>query len=157
MDRLDEIDLGILHLLQTDARKQTPVDMAEELPVSDQTIRNRIQKLEDQGIIDKYIPVVDYERAGFPIRLQFTCTAPVLEREDLAQKALQISHVVNVQEMLSANDNIRVLAVTNDSEKINQVASDLVDLGLTIEREQLQRGEYTRPFNHFGEDKLSKE
>ena len=46
---LDEIDFGILHLLQEDARTQTPVDMAERLPVTDQTIRNRIERLEERG------------------------------------------------------------------------------------------------------------
>lgn len=154
---LDEIDFGILHLLQQDSRDQTPVDMAERLPVSDQTIRNRIEIMRERGVIEGFVPVIDYENAGFPIRLQFTCSAPVTERAVLAQKALEIPHVVEVEEMLSAKDNVRVLAVTDDSEEIHQISTELAELGLTIEREQLQRKEHRQPFNHFGADIVSEE
>lgn len=154
---LDEIDYGILHLLQGDARNLTPVDMAKELPVSDTTIRNRIEKMEDLGIIEGYVPVINYEHAGFPLRLQFICTAPVGQRTELAEEALQLSHIVRVDEMLTARENVRPLAVTNDSEEIGKVAERIDDLGLTIERECLLRYEHVRPFNHFGEHMVSNE
>lgn len=150
MVALDEIDYGILHLLQQDARHLTPVDMAERLPVSAQTVRNRISRMEESGVLEGYVPVINYEGAGFPIRLQFTCTAPVQDRSDLAEAALEISHVVNVEEMLAAQENVRVLAVTNDSDEINEIARQLDELGLVIESERLQRTEHRRPFNHFG-------
>lgn len=154
---LDEIDFGILHLLQEDARNQTPVDMAERLPVTDQTIRNRIRRLEEKGVIEGYVPLIDYEESGFPIRIQFTCTAPLQRRADLAEQALEITNVVYVEEMLSASSNVRVLAVTNGSAEINHVAAELDALGLVIEREQLQRKSFVRPFNHFGEDATTDE
>ncbi|UTF54751.1 Lrp/AsnC family transcriptional regulator [Natronosalvus rutilus] len=157
MAELDEIDYGILHLLQEDARHQTPVDMAEHLPVSAQTVRNRIEKLEEAGVIEGYAPSINYEKAGFPIRLQFICTAPPQQREELAKEILQIDHMVRVDEMLSATENLRSLAVTKDSEEINTITEKLHELGLTIEREQLQRYEHNRPFNHFGEETISEE
>ncbi|RDI71674.1 Lrp/AsnC family transcriptional regulator [Halopelagius longus] len=147
---LDEIDLGILHLLQEDARNYTPVDMAKQLPVSDQTVRNRIEKMERMGVLEGYVPVIDYQNAGFPIRLEFCCTAPVQRREELAQAALEIDHVVRVEEMLSAQENVRVLAVSNDSEEINDIATQIDNLGLTIVSERLRRRTYIQPFNHFG-------
>lgn len=150
MVALDEIDYGILHLLQQDARHLTPVDMAERLPVSAQTVRNRISRMEEEGVLMGYVPVINYEDAGFPIRLQFTCTAPVQERSQLAEDALEIDHVVNVEEMLAAKENVRVLAVTNDSDEINEIARQLDERGLVIETERLQRTEHKRPFNHFG-------
>lgn len=157
MDGLDDIDYGILHLLQEDARNQTPVDMAEKLPVSDQTVRNRIERLEDEGVIDGYLPNIDYEKAGFPMRLQFSCTAPVQRREQLAEAVLELPRVVSVEEMLTANENLRVLAVTKDTEGINEIATRLDELGLTIEKESLQRYEHKRPFNHFGQSAVSTE
>ncbi|MFC6826922.1 Lrp/AsnC family transcriptional regulator [Halopelagius fulvigenes] len=147
---LDEIDLGILHLLQEDARNHTPVDMAKQLPVSDQTIRNRIEKMERMGVLEGYVPLINYQNAGFPIRLEFCCTAPVKRREELAQEALKIDHVVRVEEMLSAQENVRVLAVSNDSDEINDIATQIDALGLTIVSERLRRRTYLQPFNHFG-------
>lgn len=154
---LDELDYGILQLLQEDARGLSPVAMAERLPVTDQTIRNRIENMEAQGVIEGYVPVINYEKADFPIRLQFTCTAPVQRREELATEALQVAHVVRVEEMLSARENVRVLAVTNNSEDVDELAAALDGLGLTIEREQLVRYTHARPFNHFGTDVLADE
>lgn len=157
MAELDELDYGILHLLQEDARDQTPVDMAELLPVSAQTVRNRIDKLEEAGVIEGYVPLIDYGRAGFPIRLKITCTAPIQRRAELAGDALDISNVVRVEEMLSARENLQVVAVTNDSEEVTSVTERLDELGLTIESERLVRRSYLRPFNHFGSAMVSEE
>lgn len=154
-DALDELDFGILHLLQQDARNTSPVDMADRLPVTDTTIRNRIEKLEQRGVIEGYVPLVDYEAAGFPLRVKFSCTAPVRERADLAERALELPHVVDVEEMLTARENVRILVVTNRTEELNEVTSRIDDLGLAIERESLLRRSITRPFNHFGEEAVS--
>ncbi|MFC7194338.1 Lrp/AsnC family transcriptional regulator [Halosimplex aquaticum] len=76
MVELDEIDYGILQLLQRDARNTTPVDMADQLPVSAQTIRNRISGLQDNDVIEGYVPIINYENAGFPIRLGSSARRP---------------------------------------------------------------------------------
>ncbi|WP_225334282.1 Lrp/AsnC family transcriptional regulator [Halomicrobium urmianum] len=157
MAELDEVDYGILHLLQSNARDQTPVDMAESLPVSAQTVRNRIEKLEERGVIEGYVPVIDYEEAGFPMRVKFACTAPVGRRTELAREALEISNVVRVEEMLSARRNLHPLAVARNADEITAVTQALDDLGLRIESERLLRTHHHRPFNHFGEDDVSNE
>lgn len=154
---LDEIDYGILHLLQGNARATTPVDMADQLPVTDTTIRNRIERLEERGVIEGYVPIINYEEAGFPIRLQFSCTASMNDRQEVADRALELPNIVKVDEMLSARENIRVLAVANNTEEVNDVTSRLDELPLTIERESLLRRERVRPFNHFGADVVEEE
>ncbi|QLH84753.1 Lrp/AsnC family transcriptional regulator [Halosimplex pelagicum] len=157
MADLDELDFAVLYLLQEDARNTTPVDMAERLPVSAQTVRNRIDGLEAAGVVDGYEPVVDYRRAGFPLRISFTCTAPVERRADLADSALELPRVVSVDEFLSASENLRVLAVTDDSEAITDISERLVDLGLTIESERLLRRRAVRPYDGFAERSPSAE
>lgn len=149
---VDEIDFGILHLLQGNARDTSTVEMAEALAVSDQTIRNRIEKLENNGIIEGYYPKINYEKAGFRIRIQFSCTAPVHERTSLASEALDVHNVVRVEETLGSRENVRPLAVTKTAEEITGVASDLSELGLVIESQHLVTDERYRPFNHFGDD-----
>ncbi|MFB6139005.1 MAG: Lrp/AsnC family transcriptional regulator [Halosimplex sp.] len=149
MPDLDELDCSILRRLQEDARNTTPVDMAAELPVSAQTVRNRIENLEEEGVIEGYVPLVDYERAGFPIRISFTCTAPVTRRSEIAERVLDLPNVVSVEELLSANENLRVLAVTPDSGEITPLTESLVDVGLTIESERLVDHRRVRPFEEF--------
>lgn len=53
---LDDVDRAILHPLQQDARTLTPVDTAERLPVSDGTVRNRLARLEERGVVTGYVP-----------------------------------------------------------------------------------------------------
>ena len=150
MVELDEIDRGILQLLQVNARHLTPGDMADQLPVSRQTVRNRLQKLEDADVIEGYVPLINYREAGYPLRIRYTCTAPVSRRGELARAALEIPHIVAVDEMLSARENLGILAVATDSEQINDITKALVDLELVIEREALLRHLHMQPFNHFG-------
>lgn len=149
-ERLDDVDRGILHLLQRNARDLTPVDMAKELPVSDGTVRNRIERLEADGVIEGYVPRIDYDRAGFPLRAVFTCTAPVDDQEAVAREALDVDRVVAVRELLAAGGNVEVTAVGTDVDDLLAVCRRLAELGLDVDRQTLVRNAYVRPFDRFG-------
>ena len=151
---LDAVDRGILHLLQQDARNTTPVDMAEKLPVSDGTVRNRIEQMESNGIIEGYVPKLDYDTAGFSLEVVFTCTAPFDKQAELADAALETHRVVNVREMLASDGNVQVVAIATDLEDVMSIAERLVEIGLRIDAQRLTLSERVRPFNHFGEDAI---
>lgn len=148
-EKLDDIDRGIIYLLQHDARYLSPADMAEYLPVSEGTVRNRLDKLEEQDTIRRYIPVVDHEDADFPHRIVFSCHVPIDERGELTHQALDVSGVVSVREMLTGRHNLRVLAVASDTVEFERIADALTELGLTVEAEDLIRWEYRQPFDDF--------
>lgn len=152
--RLDAVDRGILHLLQENARDQTPVDMARQLPVSDGTVRNRIRKMEDDGVIDGYVPRLDYESAGLPLRVVFSCTAGVEDQEAIARDALEVHRVVAVRELLSADGNVEVVAVGSCSGDLLDVAERLGQLGMDVVRLKFVRNEYEQPFDCFGADEV---
>lgn len=156
-NRLDSVDRGILHLLQQDARNLTPVDMARRLPVSDGTVRNRIGRMEDDGIIEGYVPTLNYEAAGFPLTTVFTCTAPVDRAAELVDAAVDVDRVVSVRELVASRGNVEVVCVASDLDEVVAVASDLVDLGLEIDRQRLVRDERVRPFDEFGADAIESE
>ena len=59
----DAVDRVIVHLLQRNARN-TITDIAAAVGVSDNTVRNRIRRLEDRGVIEGYSVDVDYNRIG---------------------------------------------------------------------------------------------
>lgn len=63
MSKLDEIDLKILGLLQVDAR-MTIKEIAAQLNLSTTPIFARIKKLENEGIIDRYVAVLNPEKLG---------------------------------------------------------------------------------------------
>lgn len=148
----DNLNQGILQLLQADARNTTLSEMSEWLPVSEGTIRNRIEEMEQSGIIQGYIPLIDYEAAGAPLRMLLTCTAPIDERPHLVEETLAIQGVINVREFTASQGNVRVVAIASDTDDINRLSRELNDRGLVVENETLMRQERIQPMNHFGTD-----
>ena len=111
---LDDIDRGILHALQENARDITIETMGERVGVSASTVRNRINDMEDAGVIEGYHPKINYQKAGYDLHLQYLCCAPTAERGELAREVLEISGVVEVNEVLDSDQNVFVEAVARD-------------------------------------------
>ena len=148
--RLDEIDKRIIYSLQEDARNISAPMIAEQVDVSAGTIRNRIDQLEDAGIIRGYHAEVDYEGCGNRMKNLFVCNAAVGDREDLARQCLQIPGVVNVREIRTGRGNLQVVAIGEDVGELTRIAQQLNKLGLEIEDEDLIQQEYFTPYHPFG-------
>ncbi len=147
---LDDLDRYILHELQSDARHTSSKDVAERMDVSPSTVRKRIQRLEDKGIIAGYRAEVDFERAGYQLRVQIVCTAPITDREELADRAMEVPGVVSVRELAVGEENLLVSVVAADNDDLTRIAAELSELGLAVSEEQLIRGERFGPYHGFG-------
>lgn len=154
-DTLDDVDRGILHLLQQDARSMTTTEIGDAVGVSASTVGNRLQRLEEKGVIDGYHPKIDYHDAGFPLRVLFICTAPIPDREELGEEALNVSRVVNVKEIMAGVENLHVEAVARTRDDVTAVGRKLDKIGLDVVNEVLVKDEHNRPFDHFGEETVS--
>ncbi len=148
--RFDSIDKRIIYRLTQDARGISAPEIAEEVNVSPGTIRNRIQKLENEGIIRGYHADIDYGKIGKKLVNLFKCTSPVQDRHTISKKALQIPGVVNVREMMSGEEDLHIKAIGEDMEDINRIASDLANLGVEVKDEHLIQREYFHPYHFFG-------
>ncbi|ELZ24304.1 putative transcriptional regulator, AsnC family protein [Halosimplex carlsbadense 2-9-1] len=153
---VDEIDKRILYYLALDARNTATSDIADEMDVTPATIRNRIDQLEADGILRGYLADIQYKSIDGYITYQIRCTAPIPERARLAQAAREVSGVVTVRELMSGSANLVVTVVGADTADINQTASELADLGLEIEGENVIEDEYHAPYNPFGPDTVPK-
>jgi DNA-binding Lrp family transcriptional regulator len=149
LEGLDDLDRAILGALQRDARHTSSGEIAERMDVSASTVRKRIQRLESEGIITGYRATVDYEQAGYPLYMLLICTAPIPERERLADEALTVPGVVDVREIATGSENVMVTVVAADAEELTAAARRLVELGLTIGEEELIRGDQSTPFDGF--------
>lgn len=152
LDSLDDVDRGILHLLQVDARNNTTSEIGEQVDVSASTVGNRIRKLEERDIINGYHPNIDYRKAGLPIHTLFVCTAPVPSRSELADQAIDVYGVVDVRETIAGTHNLHVEAISRTIDELEDVTRALDDLGLEIKSSEMLKRHQTRPFDHFGSD-----
>jgi DNA-binding Lrp family transcriptional regulator len=148
---LDAPDRRILHRLQHEARHTSSSDIASSLDVSASTVRNRIRRLESNGVLRGYHADVDYEAAGYQLFTLIVCTAPIPEREALAAAAAEVPGVVEVQEVMTGEANVLVRAVGADGDDLSRIGEDLDELGLRVSDEDLIRNTHRRPYSGFGD------
>lgn len=146
--QLDAVDYAILNHLQRDGRRAI-TDIADELDVADNTVRNRVQNLEEEGVIEGYQANVNYDRAGVQHHYLFVCSARVSERESLAQQARELSDVTEVITLMTGKRNVHVIGSGNVKDAITDLAYDIDDIGLTIEGEYLIRDHVRQPYGGF--------
>ncbi len=146
---LDAVDREILHLLQQDARHNTATDIAEHVDVTANTVRNRIQRLEEAGVIAGYLPVIDYERTEKSMHMVVQCTVPIDERGEFAAEALEVEGVVAVREVMTGHRNLRIDLVAGDTDEITAAVSRLQRQGMDVEEQELIKAEHVQPFGHF--------
>lgn len=150
--RLDEIDKRIIYYLTKDARNTSAPIIAREVDMSPGTIRNRIQQLEERGVLKGYHAAVDFEQGDGRLTALFLCSADPSERGALAKLALDVSGVVNVREVLAGQRNLHVKAVGTDTGDFDRIERALGDLGLRIEDESLLQREQFHSYHPFGPD-----
>ena len=146
---LDDVDRGVIFALQRDARGATAQEIAETVGVSPSTVRNRIVKLETIGVIEGYHPLINYEQAGFPLRVLFVATAPPDERQQRAKETLRVPGVTDVREMLTSKRNLYVEAVATSTRDLAGITSSLSDRNLEIVSSEIVTAHYSQPFGEF--------
>lgn len=146
---LDDIDRCILYALQEDSRRMSASTIADRVDVSARTVRNRIERLEESGVINGYRLDVDFESAGYQLHTMVVCTAPIAEREQIAKEAVDVPGVINVREIMTGDQNLLVEVVGTDGDDLSRITSDLDELGLHINDEDIIRNEYDSAFHEF--------
>lgn len=63
-EKLDEIDLHLLKLLQDDGRMSN-ADLARTVGLSPPSVLQRVRKLEETGVVRSYAAILDQEKLGF--------------------------------------------------------------------------------------------
>lgn len=139
--QLDEIDAQLLALLQADAR-WTATDLAAEVGVSDNTVHNRMNRLEEAGVIEGYTADIEPRRAGLQFYYHFTCTTPISERAEVAEEVSSHPEVVEVTELMTGQENLHIKLVGETDQDITRMARQLDELNLEITDENLIRAEH---------------
>lgn len=113
--RLDEIDKRILRALQRDGRIQN-IELAKEVGLSQSPCLRRVKLLEDAGMIDRYVAVLNPAKVGLPLsmfaRVWLTAQdAETIDRFIAAMKKLP--EVMECYIMLGESDALLRVAVSD--------------------------------------------
>ena len=118
---LDEIDKKILRLLQEDAH-YTLKDIANKINLSLTPVHDRVKRLEKDGIIEKYVTLLDKKKLGnnLTVYCQVTLTKQTYDTsEGFNQSILNLPEVVECN-YVSGNFDYMLKVVVEDGEAYNQ-------------------------------------
>jgi DNA-binding Lrp family transcriptional regulator len=116
--RIDEIDRRLLKILQGDGRRQN-TDLANDVGLSPSPCLRRIKLLEEQGVIDRYVALLNPAALGMTVTVFVRVTLEKQDKATVDHFTREIQHAPQVLEChLMGGDCDFLLRV---------VASDLED------------------------------
>ncbi|NJE54861.1 Lrp/AsnC family transcriptional regulator [Thermococcus sp. 21S9] len=123
---MDELDIKIISLLQKNARLSYR-EIARELNVAVGTVYNRIKRLEEEGVIKGYAPVLDYEKLGFGLTALIGIKAQGRKIAEIERKIAEKTRAMMVYDITGEFD-IFVIAKFKDREDMNRFVKWLLSL-----------------------------
>ena len=127
---LDEIDVELLALLQTDADR-TNVELARSVGLSPAATLNRIRRLKETGVIRKVAARLDPALVGLPLQVYISVT---MVRNDPAASRGFIETVRETAQIISADwvageTDAMLLVVARDVAELQMVLTRLATRG----------------------------
>lgn len=147
---IDTVDEQILYYLSQEARHTSAPDIAETVDASAPTVRNRIRRLEEAGVIRGYHADIEYQKVDGRLTNHYVCSTGSRDREEMAQRVLDVPGVINVREIMSGRGDLRITVVGTDTDDLTRIAQGITSLGIEIDDEDLVHREYFRPYAPFG-------
>ena len=106
MHPIDDLDLAILAELESNARI-TVSELARCLDSPSSTIRDRMRRLEEGGVIQAYTTIIDPARLGLGIKAIVHVTRDhSISLETLVSEASKLPEVTNVQLLTGDTDEL---------------------------------------------------
>ena len=120
----ENLDVKLVNELLGDGRASLR-SLADDLDVSVTTVSNHLQTLEDEGAVEGYTPVVDYERLGFDVTaiLQLKVDGDALP--DITDRLRGHKQMVSVYEVTGDYDVVAV-GKFQDTDDMNALIKELL-------------------------------
>lgn len=140
---IDRLDLRIIRSLRQDARKPF-TKIAEELDVSDTTVRNRVQNMLDDGIIKQFNLLLDYHKLGRVIKAFIGLRIQPSKLHDIVDHLVD-NPDVQVLYRTTGNVDLFIEIITKDMDELNSfLESELNVNGINSTEVTIVIGPYKR-------------
>lgn len=125
LDGLDELDQKIVRLLIQNARMSYS-DIGQQIGISRVAVKNRVQALEEKGIIEEYTTIINPQKISGAISCYFEIeTAPdtLTEVAELLRQNDTITQIYRV----TGKSKLHVHAVASSNEEMENLIYNTVD------------------------------
>jgi len=120
----ENLDAKLINALLGDGRASLR-SLAEELDVSVTTISNHLKDLEDEGVIQGYTPIVDYDKLGYDVTAVLQLKVEGTALPDLADHLRAHKQMVSVYEVTGDHDIIAIGKFI-DTDDMNYLIKELL-------------------------------
>lgn len=120
--KMDEIDLKIIHLLQEDSRSFSKI--ADSLGIAVGTVYNHVKNLEDDGILKGYTVIVDSNKLGYGLTALILIQADGRYLTEVEKELAQLYDVISIYD-LTGNYDIAIIARFKDRSKLNNFIKNI--------------------------------
>ena len=116
---LDDLDRRILGILQRDSRTSF-AEMSRKLKVTEATVRFRIKRLLNKGVVLKFAALLDPEKAGFPVSGAILLK---IDPEHLEETSAQLTAFVQTMFLFQSTGEYDMVAVvySHDMTQLTQL------------------------------------
>lgn len=132
---LDDLDVRIIRALNQDARKSYR-DLSKELGLALSTVSSRVKRLEQQGYIVGYVPVLDPQKLGYDLVVIVGVKIASGELLEAQARIARMPRVYAVYDTTGDWDSL-VLARFRTRDEVNAFVKDLLELP-SVERTTTQ-------------------
>lgn len=115
---MDEIDLRIIEQLLKDGRKSYR-EIARELGLSATTVHNRVKRLQAEGVIKGFAPIMDHSRLGFDLTALILLQAEGAHLVEVEEEVAKLKEACAVYDVTGEFD-VAVVARFKSREALNR-------------------------------------
>lgn len=123
---LDRVDIEILRVILKDARKSYR-EVAKELNLSVATVYNRIKKMQAEGVIKGFAPVLDHSKLGFDLTALILLQAEGGHLVEVEEEVAKLEEACAVYDITGEFD-IAVVAKFKSREALNRFIKNLLKI-----------------------------
>ena len=132
---MDKLDYNIILSLNANGRKSFR-HIAKELKVSLSTISNRVKRLEEEGIIERYIPVINRQKIGYDLTAVINLKLTHGKLIEVQEKISKDNHVSAVYDITGDWDSV-IVAHFKDRQDLNKFIKRVLSMDF-VERTNTQ-------------------
>ncbi len=132
---MDKLDWNIILSLNANGRKSFR-HISKELKVSLSTISNRVKRLEEIGIIERYIPVINREKIGYNLTAIINIKLTHGKLIEVQEKISKDNHVSAVYDITGDWDSL-IVAHFKDRRDLNSFIKRILSMDF-VERSNTQ-------------------
>jgi len=123
---MDKLDNNIIKSLNNNGRKSLRT-ISKELKVSLSTISNRLKRLENEGIIERYIPVINPEKAGLDLTAVINLKIEHGKLIETQKRISKDSHISAVYDITGDWDSL-IIAHFKDRKDLNNFIKKVLSM-----------------------------